>query len=53
MWTCTLESEVDAEYLLYLWAEVGYTSLRVIQFHTSLLHDVGPGARATLCGIFA
>lgn len=50
MWT--LKSEVDAVYLLYLWAEVGDTSFRVIQFHTSLLHYIGPVARVTLCGSF-
>ena len=46
------QSEVDAEYLLYLWEEVGDTSFRVIQFHTSLLHYIGPVARVTLCGSF-
>ena len=45
-----LESAVEADYPLFSRAKVDDLPTRVIQFHTSLLHDVGPVTRKTLCG---
>ena len=38
---CTIESAVDADYVLCWWAEVDDLPFRAVEFHISLLHDFG------------